>query len=127
MKATQFNFHSPVLVLETFRKFGTRFAQLRIAFLLLGIVAILSCSVFADQRQTEITGPDSKDTIQISEKIPAYQSRFGRTRPVVAVVGDNYMTELTDYVIPYSVLTRSQSADVFALGTDSGIMNLYPA
>ncbi|WP_406600476.1 DJ-1/PfpI family protein [Leptospira sanjuanensis] len=127
MKAIQFNFHSPVSVLEMFGKFGTRFAHLRIVFLLLGIVAILSCSVFADQHRTEITGVDRKETIPVSEKIPAYKSRFGRTRPIVAVVGDNYMTELTDYVIPYSVLTRSQSADVFALGIDSGIMNLYPA
>lgn len=62
-----------------------------------------------------------------TQTIPKYQSRFGRTRPVVAVIGDNYMTELTDFVIPYGVLTRSQTADVFALGTEIGTMNLFPA
>lgn len=61
------------------------------------------------------------------QTIPKYQSRFGRTRPVVAVIGDNFMTELTDFVIPYGVLTRSQAADVFALGTEIGTMNLFPA
>ncbi|AYV56770.1 transcriptional regulator [Leptospira kmetyi] len=61
------------------------------------------------------------------QTIPKYQSRFGRTRPVVAVIGDNFMTELTDLVIPYGVLTRSQAADVFALGTEIGTMNLFPA
>ncbi|MFZ6708325.1 hypothetical protein [Undibacterium sp. TC9W] len=33
--------------------------------------------------------------------LPDYQPRFGRTQPVVAVVADNEMTELTDFVVPY--------------------------
>lgn len=66
-------------------------------------------------------------SMEEDHSIPKYKSRFGRTRPVIAVIGDNYMTELTDFVIPYGVLTRSQAADVYALGTEIGTMNLFPA
>lgn len=57
-------------------------------------------------------------------QIEAYQARFGRTRPLVAVVGENSMpdssTEVTDFMIPYAVLTQSGAADTIALGTSAG-------
>ena len=46
------------------------------------------------------------------EKIATYKSRFGRTRPVIAVIGENLGTETTDYIIPYGVLTQSGAAEV---------------
>jgi transcriptional regulator GlxA family with amidase domain len=59
--------------------------------------------------------------------MPAYVPRFGRTRPVVAVVGENSFTELTDYVIPYGVLSEAGVADVHALATRAGPMQMLPA
>lgn len=50
-----------------------------------------------------------------------------RERPVVAVVGDNAGSEVTDYVIPYAVLTQSAVADVYALATGPGPLKMFPA
>jgi hypothetical protein len=52
-----------------------------------------------------------------SEHVPAYEARFGRSRPVIAVVGENAGTELTDFVIPFGVLRRSGAAEVLAVAT----------
>lgn len=56
----------------------------------------------------------------IHNKIPSYNSRFGRQRPIVAVVGHNYDTELTDFVVPYGVLSASGAAEVYAVSTFEG-------
>ncbi|CDN52070.1 DJ-1/PfpI family protein [Neorhizobium galegae] len=50
-----------------------------------------------------------------------------RVRPVVAVVGINDGTEITDYLMPYGILRRADVADVVALATQPGPMVLYPA
>ncbi|AOP36168.1 transcriptional regulator [Leptospira tipperaryensis] len=63
----------------------------------------------------------------LEEKIPTFQPRFNRKRPVIAVIGENKYTELSDFIVPYGVLTRSQTADVYALGTNSGPMRMFPA
>ncbi|MBP0624091.1 DJ-1/PfpI family protein [Cupriavidus consociatus] len=62
-----------------------------------------------------------------ADRLPAYQPRFGRTRPVVAVVAENYYTELSDYVVPYSILSASNAADVHALATQPGTVRMFPA
>ncbi|MBP2561223.1 transcriptional regulator GlxA family with amidase domain [Neorhizobium galegae] len=50
-----------------------------------------------------------------------------RVRPVIAIVGINDGTEITDYLMPYGVLRRADVADVVALATQPGPMVLYPA
>lgn len=60
-------------------------------------------------------------------KIEPYRIRLGRSRPVVAVIGENAGTELTDFVIPYSVLVQSGAADVITVATKPGVMKLHPA
>ncbi|KAB1083730.1 transcriptional regulator [Neorhizobium galegae] len=50
-----------------------------------------------------------------------------RVRPVIAVVGINDGTEITDYLMPYGILRRANVADVVALATQPGPMVLYPA
>lgn len=60
-------------------------------------------------------------------KIPKYERRHGRARPVVAVIGENTFTELTDYVVPYSVLTESGVAEVVAVATKAGPIQMFPA
>ena len=62
-----------------------------------------------------------------SEKIPAYQKRFDRSRPVIVVLGQNGGTELTDFMIPYAVLSQSGVAEVFAVATQSGPITMRPA
>ncbi|EQM69432.1 DJ-1/PfpI family protein [Pseudomonas tohonis] len=61
------------------------------------------------------------------ERLPAYQKRFERERPLVAVIGENRMTELVDYVLPYGLLKRSGVAEVVALSTRPGPMQMMPA
>ena len=60
-------------------------------------------------------------------QVAPYQARFGRARPVVAVVGANTGTELSDYVVPYAILAQSGAADVLALATGPGPMLLSPS
>ncbi|MCV3238803.1 DJ-1/PfpI family protein [Mesorhizobium sp. ZC-5] len=50
-----------------------------------------------------------------------------RQRPLVAIIGINDATETTDYLMPYGILRRADIADVVALATRPGPMQLYPA
>jgi putative intracellular protease/amidase len=50
-----------------------------------------------------------------------------RQRPVIAIIGINDATELTDYVMPYGILRRANVAEVVAVATGPGPVNLYPA
>jgi putative intracellular protease/amidase len=50
-----------------------------------------------------------------------------RARPVVAVLGHNAGTEVTDYLIPYAVLQHSGAADVLAVAPKAGPMEMKPA
>jgi putative intracellular protease/amidase len=59
--------------------------------------------------------------------IEPYRARFGRTQPVIAVVGENAATELTDFVIPYGVLSSAGDAKVLALSTHRGVIKMRPA
>ena len=59
--------------------------------------------------------------------LPVYVPRFHRARPVVAVVAENSYTELTDYVVPYGVLAASGVAQVMALATQPGPIQMFPA
>ncbi len=61
------------------------------------------------------------------ERIIPYQARFGRQRPVIAIVGINAGTELTDYVIPYGILQRAAVGEVVAVATGAGMMTMRPA
>ena len=50
-----------------------------------------------------------------------------RARPVVAIVGINDATEVTDYLMPHGILTRAGVAEVVAVATEPGPVRLYPA
>ena len=50
-----------------------------------------------------------------------------RERPLVAIIGINDATETTDYMMPYGILKRADVADVVALATGPGPVQLYPA
>lgn len=59
--------------------------------------------------------------------IAPYENRFGRDQPVVAVIGENSGTELTDFAIPYGVLARSGAVRLLAVATQPGAMTMRPA
>lgn len=50
-----------------------------------------------------------------------------RARPVVAIIGINNATEVTDYLLPYGVLRRADVADVLTVATSPGPVTLFPA
>jgi putative intracellular protease/amidase len=61
------------------------------------------------------------------EMIDPYQRRFGRAQPVVAVLADNSGTELSDFVVPFGILSRSKSAKVIAVSLLPGTVPMRPA
>ena len=99
---------------------GPVFAM-RLAGLLLG--ALVGASPAS---ATDLRNASSARAPQAAERIEPYKPRFGRTRPLIAVVGENGGAELTDFVIPYGVLSRS-GADVVSLATQPGVLKLRPA
>lgn len=85
---------------------------------------VMATTGLAESSPEQPPAPPSADTTAV---IPPYTPRFGRTRPIVAVVGENRFTELTDYVVPYGVLHASGVADVMALATQAGPIQMFPA
>jgi len=61
------------------------------------------------------------------ERFAPYVARNGHERPLIAVIGDNAGTELTDFVVPYAVLQRSGAADLLAVSTSPGSVTMRPA
>lgn len=59
--------------------------------------------------------------------IPPYRARFGRPRPIIAVVGENRGTETVDFIVPYGILSRSGVAEVVAVATRPGPIQMVPA
>ncbi len=93
-----------------------------------GLVVLCLMLLFAvaHQLDAEIIDARSANAPKFPH-IEQYQPRFGRHRPLVAVVGENSHTELIDFVVPYSVLARSGAADVVALSTRAGLISMFPA
>jgi putative intracellular protease/amidase len=60
------------------------------------------------------------------EHIAPYVARFGRTKPVIAVVGQNSGTVLSDFMIPFGVLAQSGVAEVVGIATEPGLLHLTP-
>ncbi len=59
--------------------------------------------------------------------IPPLALHAGRSKPVVAVVGLNAGTEVTDFVVPYGILAHAGVAEVLALATGPGPITMRPA
>lgn len=60
-------------------------------------------------------------------EILTYALRFDRSKPVIAVIAENEYAELLDYIIPYSILSKSGIADVKALGMRSEPIQFSPS
>lgn len=90
------------------------------------LVALASFSInqSSEASTSPVSPPGTVD--QPSEKIAPYVARFGRSRPIIAIVGENDGTVLSDYVIPYGVLSQSGVADVVSVATQPGPLKLSP-
>ncbi len=91
--------------------------------LLLSAIAILLLTIVETEAEQNYFTSNSV----IIPEIPQYTTRLGRSKPIIAVVGENSFTELTDYVVPYGVLKTSGVAEVFALATKVGPIQMFPA
>jgi transcriptional regulator GlxA family with amidase domain len=58
--------------------------------------------------------------------IAALKSRK-RHRPLIAIIGINDATEVTDYIMPNGIIRRADVADVLALAVEKKPMKLFPA
>lgn len=67
------------------------------------------------------------ETPPAADRLTPYRPRHMRSKPLVAVVAENYYTELTDYVLPYGVLSAAGVAEVQALATQPGPIRMFPA
>lgn len=98
--------------------------KLRLFFIALPLFIISITSGYTASNSEMQKFPGISDS---ASAIPEYVPRFDRERPVVAVIGENTFTELTDYVVPFGILTESGVADVFALSTREGPIQMFPA
>jgi putative intracellular protease/amidase len=101
--------------------------NLRACILLLSAGFIVGCGSVAGGR-TSASSEQNRVAAQTSdERIAPYHARFGRTRPVIAIVGENSGTELTDFVIPYGILRQADVGEVVTVATRPGPMTMRPA
>ncbi|CAN5313290.1 DJ-1/PfpI family protein [soil metagenome] len=70
----------------------------------------------------ETSAPAAVSVDRAALTLPA--PKAGRTRPLVVVVAENAGAETTDFVVPYGVLKDSGVADVRALSTGEGPVQL---
>lgn len=89
-----------------------------------GVASVVACSSkmsqSADENMRGIGSLSRSDTIK-ALKPPK------RKRPLVAVLADNQGSETTDLIVPWSVLKRSDAAEVIIVSTQPGDVQLMPA
>lgn len=73
-------------------------------------------------RPTEVAS--SAATTQESV-IPSYRARPGRARAVIAVVGENTGVEVSDFLVPFAILSRAGTLDVTAVTLDAGPLSTF--
>jgi putative intracellular protease/amidase len=98
-----------------------------IAGAVLGIsgLALATKAATAQNAQTGSYAFDASDNPSL-EKIAPYERRFGRTRPLVAIVALNEGTIVSDFAIPFGVMARSGVADVVPVAVRPGPVKMQP-
>jgi putative intracellular protease/amidase len=86
-----------------------------------GAVWLMSLPAGASKGQGAPLAQSERDSMLAQLKPPK------RTRPVIAIIGVNEGTEVTDYLMPHGILSRADVADVLAVATKPGLVKLYPA
>ncbi|MBC7367480.1 MAG: DJ-1/PfpI family protein [Undibacterium sp.] len=105
----------------------TIIASLRIARRFFIPAALLGLTTFAAAAPADGSASDATALTSTADgSIPAYQARFGRQRPLIAIIGENSGTELTDFAMPYGVLAASGAAEVVTVATQPGVLHMRP-
>ena len=99
------------------------FWRRRLAASTLAALVLICYAGQASSTKAQQSAPATESTMSIEP----YQPRFGRSRPVVAVVASGDGAELTDFVVPYGVLAASEITDLFAVATAPGPIEMFPA
>ena len=89
-----------------------------------GVASIVACST--GRTKTASQSIPEAEVLTRSDTLAALRPPK-RTRPVVAVLADNRGSETTDLIVPWSVLKRSDAADVIIVSTEPGDVQLMPA
>ena len=92
----------------------------------IGVVALLACAPVAGEADPPSAAVEGNGQL-IAAALPRHVPRFNRERPVVAVLAYNASTELTDFVVPYGILAEADVAEVVAVATDGGPIQMRPA
>jgi putative intracellular protease/amidase len=85
------------------------------------VIAVLPPSAAGDARVAPVLPPEEQAELVAALRPPK------RSVPLVAVIGLNAGTETTDYIVPYGVLRASGVAEVEAVSTGPGRLQLMPA
>jgi transcriptional regulator GlxA family with amidase domain len=104
------------------RRFLVGLGLALIAAFAAGLFALSDISTVAVPARTATDLAASEQAATVAQMKPPK-----RIHPVIAVVGQNDGTETTDFLVPYAVLKRANVAEVTALGTRAGRMQLMPA
>ena len=89
---------------------------------LLGAITIATAGSFGLPARAQETRAEA--TVS---NLPRYVARHDREQALVAVLGYNAATEVTDYVVPYGILAESRVAKVVAVATAPGAIRMSPA
>jgi putative intracellular protease/amidase len=106
-----------------------KFVRTLLAASVAALVMPAASTVFAAAQPVSAAVPAEAASAGGSDpsRITPYRARFGRLRPVIAIIGENSGTELTDFVVPYGVLSRAGVADTIAVATQPGAITMRPA
>jgi putative intracellular protease/amidase len=89
-----------------------------------GVASVAACTAKRTQSAHEHT--QGIGLLSRADTIEALQPPK-RKRPLVAILADNQGSETTDLIVPWSVLKRSDAADVIIVSTGPGDVQLMPA
>jgi putative intracellular protease/amidase len=91
----------------------------------IGSLALGTKVATAQQTSTGASAFDASNNPNL-EKIAHYQPRFGRAKPLVAIVGLNEGTIISDFAIPFGVMARSGVAEVVSVSVRPGPVKMHP-
>ena len=90
------------------------------------VVVAVALQVLSRPPQSSNVAPPAIGEDEIAATLAALKPPK-RARPVIAMIGINDATEVTDYVMPAGILRRADVADVMMVATGPGPVKLYPA
>jgi putative intracellular protease/amidase len=113
--------------LETKQRAQRRFRKrLVVSVLAIGLVGF-GAWILSLPPTPDVVAPPPVPQAEMDRIVAALVPTKRPTRPVVAILGINEGTETTDYLMPYGILKRADVAEVVALATRPGTIELYPA